>query len=139
MTTQTGTLTVFSEAMAEQRSIMVFLIFSSLCIGSFIGLQLDQYIDIACAVRGTCYGDEGLIHSASLVHPMIFKLLFSSMVVMIFALLLKTATPFEKLKSTGFYSENNVTQLKNLGTVLFILGGIFLMLCLPLMVYSMSI
>jgi hypothetical protein len=139
MNTQTDSMMGFSAAINEQRPLTAILVFSSLCIGSFIGLQLDQYLNFACLVRGTCYGDEGFIYSASLIHPMVFKLLFSSLVMMALALSLKIFTPFEALKSTGFVSEQNTTDIKKLGTILFALGGFFLLLSLPLMVYSISV
>lgn len=139
MNTQTNSMVGFSAAIAEQRALMVFLVFAALCIGSFIGLQLDQYLDIACVVRGTCYGDEGLIYSASLIHPMVFKLLFSSLVLMVMTLLLKVFTPFEMLQSTGLFSELNISHIKKSASILFALGGFFLLLSLPLMVYSLSV
>lgn len=139
MNTQTDSMIGFSGAISEQRMLMVFLIFASLCIGSFIGLQLDQYLDIACVVRGTCYGEEGIIYSASLIHPMVFKLLFSSLVLMAIALSLKVLTPFEMLKSTGIFSELNIAHIKKLASVLFASGGFFLLLSLPLMVYTLSV
>jgi len=139
MNTQTDSMVGFSAAIAEQRALMVFLIFVSICIGSFIGLQLDQYLDIACVVRGTCYGDEGMIYSASLIHPMVFKLLFSSLVLMAMALSIKAFTPFEMLRSTGLFSELNIAHIKKLASILFASGGLFLLLSLPLMVYSLSV
>ncbi len=139
MNTQTDSMVGFSAAIAEQRALMVFSIFASLCIGSFIGLQLDQYLDIACVVRGTCYGDEGMIYSASLIHPMVFKLLFSSLVLMAMALSIKAFTPFEMLRSTGLFSELNIAHIKKSASVLFASGGLFLLLSLPLMVYTLSV
>ncbi|MBL4607098.1 MAG: hypothetical protein JKY01_04640 [Pseudomonadales bacterium] len=139
MNTQINSLTNFSTAINQQQALAATLLFSSLCIGSFIGLQLDQYLDIACVVRGTCYGDDGIILSASLIHPMVFKMFFSSVVMIILALLLKVFTPFESLKQAGIISVSSATNIKKVGTGLIVAGAVFLLLSMPLMVYSLSV
>ena len=140
MNSYANTVELYSSALSEQRRLMIFTLFASLCIGGFIGLQLDQYLDIMCVERGTCYGmDEGFVFNASLIHPMVIKLFLSSIILIAASAAIKSLVPFSSLKSVGIISENDIDQIKQLYTVLLFTGSIFLLLSLPLMFYSLLV
>jgi len=104
--------------------------------GGLIGLQLDYFLEIKCAVRGTCYGDDSFAYNASLVHPLVIKLFLSSIALMGVSLLLKSGLLFNSLKTAGVMSESDGVHVKKMASALLNLGGIFLLLSIPLIVMS---
>lgn len=139
MSSYESTIGMYSSAVSEQPRIAMFTIFLSVCIGSFVGLQILQYVDIMCAVRGTCYGNEGFVHSASLMHPLAISLFFSSIVLIVASWAVKSLAPFSSLIEVGLISESTVNQIKHTETVLLFLGGVFLLFSLSAMFLSMLV
>lgn len=139
MNTYNNSLSAYSTAIAQHKPLGIMTVVASLSIGGYIGLQLDQFLNIACAVRGTCYGEEGFIYSASLIHPMVFKLFFSALAMMTFSILIAKALPFDSMKTADLLDETGALNIKRLGSALFLIGGVFLLLSMPLMIYSLSV
>ena len=115
------------------------VIFCSVCIGSLIGIQLDQYLEIACVVRGSCYGNEGLIFTVSLIHPLVMKLFFSAIILALLSLPLVFSVPFEKLRSIEILSYSALHQIKALGSALLLTAFILLLASLPIMVFFINV
>ena len=90
----------------------VILAFTSLCIGSFIGLQLQSYIDVMCVMRGECYGRMDWIHVVSLIHPVVLCLFFSAAVLMIFSVSSARIFPLNSIQSVGFMHNTSAQALK---------------------------
>ncbi|MBV1873001.1 MAG: hypothetical protein KUG83_10685 [Gammaproteobacteria bacterium] len=139
MSSYESTIGMYSSAVSEQSRIAIFTVFFSMCIGSFVGLQILQYVDIMCAVRGTCYGNEGFAHNASLMHPLAISLFFSSVVLIATAWAVKSLAPFRSLIEVSLISESTVNQIKQAETVLLFVGGVFLLFSLSAMFLSMLV
>lgn len=127
------------DGVSQHIALCATVFFSSACLGSFIGLQLDLYLDVACAVRGSCYGNEGIIFYTSLVHPLVLKLFFSSAVLMLLSTFLILSKPFKDMQLAGLFSENAVHQIKNLGVILLMVGGGLLALSVLFMAYFIRV
>lgn len=137
MNTYENRISTYSSAVSEQRKLMLYTVFASLCIGGFIGHQLQQFLEIMCAVRGTCYGnEEGFIYQTSLIHPIAIKLFTASIVLMSASVLMKLLMPVSALKIAGIMSSKDLLEVEKLYTVLFFTGSIFLIISLPLMFFS---
>lgn len=133
----THSLSLYSEAMSQQRIVGVLMLVLSLAIGSFIGLQLSEYLAIMCAVRGTCYGEEsGFVYYASLVHPLLIKLSFSAVFLMLLSRALKRFTPFQALESIGLIADKAKIQIQLLANMVLLFGATSLVFLLPLMYIS---
>ena len=126
----------YSGVLSDKLTLTLAVLFSALCMGGLIGLQLDHFLEIKCAVRGTCYGNDSFAYNASLIHPMVIKLFLSSIALMGVSLLLKSGLLFSSLKTAGVMSEADVVHVKKIASVLLSLGGVFLLLSIPLIVIS---
>lgn len=136
----THPVSLYSEALNEQMTLGILIVVSSLAIGSFIGLQLSDYLSIVCALRGTCYGEEsGFVYYASLIHPLLIKLGFSAALLVLFSLLLKMFIPFQALKTIGLMADKTETQFRLLTSATLLLGLGALLLLLPLMYLSTQV
>lgn len=132
-------ISILSNATSSHTGLGAAVIFCSVCIGSLIGIQLDLYLEIACVVRGSCYGNEGLIFTLSLIHPLVMKLFFSALILALLSLPLVFAIPFEKLRSIGILSYSALYQIKVLGSALILTSFILLFLSLPIMVFFINV
>ena len=140
MITYENTLSNYSSATSDQSKLMIFSLFASLCIGSFIGHQFEQFLDVMCAMRGTCYGnDHGFIYNSSLIHPIAIKLFLSSLVLILASATIKLSMPFSALKAAGIISEKDVLQIGKLYTVLIFTGITFLTFSLALISASLLV
>ncbi|HEX4974578.1 MAG TPA: hypothetical protein VFV48_01715 [Pseudomonadales bacterium] len=131
---------LYSEAINDQLTMGVLIFVSSLSIGSFLGLQLSNYIEIMCATRGTCYGEEsGFVYYASLIHPLLIKLCFSAVLLMLFSHFLKTLVPFHMLKAVGLIADKTEKQFRLLTRVTLLFGLCALVFLLPLVYLSTQV
>ena len=126
----------YSNVLSGKLTLTMTVLFLALCVGGLIGLQLDHFLEIKCAVRGTCYGDTGFAYNVSLIHPLVLKLFLSSAALMAVSLLLKSGLLFDSLKIAGVMSEEDGVHVKKMASALLSLGGIFLLLSIPLIVIS---
>lgn len=108
----------------------VILAFTSLCIGSFIGLQLQSYIDVMCVMRGECYGRMDWIHVVSLIHPVILCLFFSAAVLMIFSISSPRVLPLNSIQSVGFMRTTSAQTLKKTSLLMLSVSIAFIILSL---------
>ena len=136
MNTISNPFVEYSGVLSGKLTLTLAVLFSALCMGGLIGLQLDHFLEIKCAVRGTCYGDDSFAYNASLIHPLVIKLFLSSIALMGVSLLLKSGLLFDSLKTAGVMSEADVVHVKKMASALLNLGGIFLLLSIPLIVMS---
>lgn len=126
----------YSKTFTSQSAFAVTIIFLSICVGGLFGVQLDYFLEIKCAVRGTCYGDQDLVHHISPIHPGVVKLFLSSLALMGISSLVKSGLFFKLFKSADLLTDSASKGLKNLGKNLFVLGGIFVLMSFPLMTFS---
>ena len=96
----------------------IVLVFTSLSIGSLIGLQLQSYIEVMCVLRGECYGQAAWIHVASLIHPLNTCLFFSAITLMIFSVSSVRIFPLDSVQSAGLMLKTSIQTLRNTASLL---------------------
>ena len=106
----------------------MMLVFTSLSIGSLIGLQLQSYIEVMCVLRGECYGQAAWIHVASLIHPLNTCLFFSAVILMIFSVSSVRIFPLSSVQSAGLMLKTSAQTLKRTAALMLSTSAIFIVL-----------
>ncbi|PCJ16986.1 MAG: hypothetical protein COB04_09660 [Gammaproteobacteria bacterium] len=129
----------YSNAVSSNTALGAAVIFCAFSLGSFLGLQLNLYLEVACAARGACYGNDGMIFTLSLIHPLVINLFFSSIMLAALSIPLIISIPFSQLRSAHLIDYTKLYEIKVLGAILLLNAALLLLLSFPLMIFFIGV
>jgi hypothetical protein len=79
-------------------SVNILVVLAAIAVASFIGLQLQQYLNIVCIMRGECYGRTDWVYLLTLIPIPLIMLTLGAAFLLIFSLITPRTVLFLQAK-----------------------------------------
>ncbi len=120
---------MMSQIYQDSRSqVAVPLVLVAAVIATFIGLQLQQYLQVACIVRGECYGRDDWLYLVSLISVPVTTLMMASGLLLVFSLLAPFLFPLRFLQAQELFTEVGQQSVSATAKLLALISGIIFVL-----------
>jgi hypothetical protein len=104
------------------------LVLVAAIIAIFIGLQLQQYLQVACIVRGECYGRGDWLYLVSLISVPVTTVMMATGLLLVLSLLAPFLFPLRFLQAQGLFAEVNKQSVVATARLLSMVSGILFIL-----------
>lgn len=104
---------------SANHSLALSVILAAAILGGFFGLQLHQYLDVACNMRGECYGRTDWVYVASLIPIHVITVGMVSAWLLLFSLFVLFAFPLEFVQKLSLLKNADRSVVRRTAALLF--------------------
>lgn len=108
-------------------------------VATFVGLQLQQYLQVACMMRGECYGRGDWLYLVSLISVPVTTLMMATGLLLVLSLLAPFMFPLRFLQTQGLFTEVSQQAVSATARLLSLVSGVlFVLACVLAWWFSLN-
>jgi len=108
-------------------------------VATFVGLQLQQYLQVACMMRGECYGRGDWLYLVSLISVPVTTVMMATGLLLVLSLLAPFMFPLRFLQTQGLFTEVSQQAVSATARLLSLVSGVlFVLACVLAWWFSLN-